>query len=247
MSAAAKYQEVAGALREGIRAGEWETGDQLPTEQSLIDSYGASRSTIRQAIQELRNEGLVTVQHGVGVFVAAPRVVQRLDARERLSKARRDENRSAFLAEASAQQFTPSSSVKVTFEAAGAYAELLGIEEAEEVCVRDRVMRADGQPVQLATSRLPRRITRGTDLEKVDTGAGGTHARLEDLGHPPTFHEEIDSAKLADRHEREMFGSDVGALLTIKRTTWSGDRIVEINHMTMPGSMYESRHGWDAD
>lgn len=44
-----------------------------------------------------------------------------------------------------------------------------------------------------------------------------------------------------------MFGGDVGALLTIKRTTWSGDRIVEINHMVMPGSMYESRHGWDAD
>lgn len=44
-----------------------------------------------------------------------------------------------------------------------------------------------------------------------------------------------------------MFGGDVGALLTIKRTTWSGDRIVEINHMTMPGSMYESRHAWRAD
>lgn len=247
MAAAAKYQEVAGALREGIQAREWDIGDQLPTEQALIDSYGASRSTIRQAIHELRSEGLVTVQHGVGVFVAPPRVVQRLDSRERLSKARRDENRSAFLAEAGAQQFTPSSSVRVSFEAAGEFAELLGVSAEDEVCIRDRVMRADGKPVQLATSRLPRDITLGTDLERVDTGSGGTHARLDDLGYAPTFHEELNSAKLPDAHERDMFGSDVGALLTIQRTTYSGQRIVEINHMVMPGSMYETRYRWQAD
>ncbi|MCC5698031.1 UTRA domain-containing protein, partial [Klebsiella pneumoniae] len=108
------------------------------------------------------------------------------------------------MAEAKEQGFTPSSSVRVWFEPAQAYAEIFGIEESAEVCVRDRVMRADGKPVMLATSRLPRAITRDTQLEQADTGPGGAHARLEDLGYELTYHEEIVGAKMPNSRERQL-------------------------------------------
>lgn len=84
-------------------------------------------------------------------------------ARSRLSRAARANNEGAFLADAKAQGFTPSSSVRIRFEPVDERAaELLQIEPGAEVTVRDRVMRANGLVVQLAVSRFPRGFTRGT-------------------------------------------------------------------------------------
>ncbi|MEU6265752.1 GntR family transcriptional regulator [Saccharopolyspora shandongensis] len=246
MSAAAKYQEIAATLRSQIDRGELSVGDQLPTEQALQDRFDASRTTVRQALKELRDAGLVQMRHGVGVFVAPPKVVRRLDSRERLSKARREANKAAFLAEAAAQGFAPSSSVRVWFEPAQDYAELLGVEEGSELCLRDRVMSADDQPVMLAVSRLPREITRGTALEEVETGPGGVFARLEEQGYEITGHEEIVSARMPDANERQKLGLGSGPVLTVRRRTWSGDRVVEVNDMVMSGESYELRYAWDA-
>lgn len=186
------------------------------------------------------------MRHGVGVFVAPPRVVKRLDSRERLSRARRERNEGAFLAEAAEQGFTPSSSVQVWFEPAQDYAEVFDVDEDAELCVRDRVMRADGQPVMLAVSRLPRDITRETSLEQVDTGPGGTHARLEELGFELTSHEEIVGAKTASASERSALGIPDGPVLTVQRRTYSHGRVVELNTMVMSATMYELRYSWDA-
>jgi len=60
------------------------------------------------------------------------------------------------------------------------FAATLEIEPGTEVLVRDRIMFADDEPVQLATSYLPRDITRGTVIENEDTGPGGVYARLEE-------------------------------------------------------------------
>jgi len=246
MSAAAKYQEIAATLRGQIDSGSLAIGDKLPTEQVLQEQFEASRTTVRQALKELRDAGLVQMRHGVGVFVAPPNVVRRLDSRERLSKARRDRNEAAFLAEAKKQDFTPSSSVRVWFEPAQDFAELLDVAEDAELCVRDRVMRADDQPVMLAVSRLPREITRGTALEDVETGPGGAFARLEDLGFAISQHEEVVGARMPDANERQLLGLGSGPVLTVRRRTWSGDRVVEVNDMVMAGESYELRYTWDA-
>lgn len=245
--AAAKFRDIAAQLRAQIEAGELAIGDKLPTEQALVDQYRISRTTARQAVQDLRDAGLVEVRHGVGAFVAPPRTVRRLDSRERLSKARRDRNEAAFLAEAAEQSFTPSSSIRVWFEPAGDLADTLGLDPTAEVCVRDRVMRADGQPVMLATSRLPRDITRTTALEDVDTGSGGAFARLAELGHEPTAHEEIVRARNPDDAERQALDLPAGPVLCVERRTYSHGRCVEVNTMIMAAPRYELRYAWDAD
>lgn len=133
------------------------------------------------------------------------------------------------------------------FEPAQDYAELPGVAEDSELCVRDRVMRADGEPVMLAVSRLPRDITRGTALEGTDTGPGGALARLEEAGFEITRHEEIVSARMPDANERQLLDLGSGPVLTVRRRTWSGDRVVEVNDMVMSGIGYELRYAWDAD
>lgn len=242
----ARYQEIAATLRDEIEAETYKVGDRLPSEPDLIARFEASRTTVRQALAELREAGLVNMRQGLGVFVSPPKVVQRLDSRERLSKARRQRNEGAFLGDAKQQGFTPSSSVRIWSERAGEFAELFGLDESDEVCVRDRVMRADGKPVMLATSRLPREITKGTQLEEVDTGPGGAHARLEESGFEITRHEEIVTARVPDTHQRATLGITTPVLL-VQRRTYSGDRIVEINNMVMDGTAYELRYSWDAD
>lgn len=59
------YLEVASRLREQILAGELNAGDRLPTEAELCESFGVSRSTIREALRILSSQRLLTTTRGV--------------------------------------------------------------------------------------------------------------------------------------------------------------------------------------
>lgn len=61
--------QVVAALRREIEGSVWVPGDRLPTEPALIDRFRVSRTVIREAIAELRADGLVDSRQGVGVFV----------------------------------------------------------------------------------------------------------------------------------------------------------------------------------
>ena len=61
--------EVALQLEEQIKAGTYRVGDKLPTEPSLMETFGVGRSSIREAIKMLSDRGLLSVQQGVGTFV----------------------------------------------------------------------------------------------------------------------------------------------------------------------------------
>lgn len=63
------YRQIANMLRRAITSSQLLPGDQLPSETKLIAHFGVARMTVRQAIQELRSEGLVVSEHGRGVFV----------------------------------------------------------------------------------------------------------------------------------------------------------------------------------
>jgi GntR family transcriptional regulator, transcriptional repressor for pyruvate dehydrogenase complex len=47
-------------------------GDRLPGERELCELLGVSRASVREALRALETRGVVRVQHGKGVFVAAP-------------------------------------------------------------------------------------------------------------------------------------------------------------------------------
>lgn len=53
------YKVVSGAIEQRIVSGELAPGTQLPTEQELAEQFGVNRSTVREAIRQLEQEGLV--------------------------------------------------------------------------------------------------------------------------------------------------------------------------------------------
>ena len=67
------YIQLAQTLGERIANGEYAIGALLPTEAELGATFGVSRYTVRQAIQHLRQQGLVSARKGVGTRVEARR------------------------------------------------------------------------------------------------------------------------------------------------------------------------------
>ena len=56
-------------LHDEIGRGALAAGDALPTEQSLCDQFGVSRITVRRALADLADAGLIERRHGIGSFV----------------------------------------------------------------------------------------------------------------------------------------------------------------------------------
>ena len=72
------YVQVEDTLTARITSGELPAGCQLPSEESLVDEFNVSRTTIRTTIQNLIRLGLVEIRRGKGTFVAQPKITQEL-------------------------------------------------------------------------------------------------------------------------------------------------------------------------
>jgi GntR family transcriptional regulator len=75
-----KYRVIADDLGSKIRGGELVPGSALPPQKELSARYGVTLATLRQALQQLEDEGLLSQQPGRGTFVAEPRAAYRLDS-----------------------------------------------------------------------------------------------------------------------------------------------------------------------
>jgi GntR family transcriptional regulator len=56
----APYRQLAGILRERIESGRYKPGERIPTESELIEEFELARSTVRRAVNELREQRLCT-------------------------------------------------------------------------------------------------------------------------------------------------------------------------------------------
>jgi GntR family transcriptional regulator len=66
------YVQIADLIRQRIGRGQWPAGTRLPTLEALVEELGVARVTVRQAMDIVSAEGLVTRRQGRGTFVAAP-------------------------------------------------------------------------------------------------------------------------------------------------------------------------------
>lgn len=67
------YHQLKQILLQKIESREWGPGDLIPSEQELQETYGLSRTTVRQTLAELVNEQRLHRQRGRGTFVMLPK------------------------------------------------------------------------------------------------------------------------------------------------------------------------------
>ena len=68
------YQQLMTRLKNDIVAGVYPAGGRIPSEQVLCDTYGVSRVTVRKAMLDLVQEGLLVRRQGKGTFVAEEKI-----------------------------------------------------------------------------------------------------------------------------------------------------------------------------
>ena len=68
-SAIPLYQQIENDIKEKIASGEYQAGQMLPSENKYCEMYKVSRVTVRNAITDLVDEGILIRKHGKGTFV----------------------------------------------------------------------------------------------------------------------------------------------------------------------------------
>src|SRR5919112_3355580 len=162
-----RYRAIEGYLRSLVEGAG--PGDPLPSEAELCERFSVSRMTVRQALQELTNDGLVERRRGQGTFVAHRPVHRRpgvfLSFTEEMNR-RGGEAASRLLSAGLDDPRQP--------EALD-----LGLAPDSQVVRVVRVRLADGVPVALEDAALVPEL--GAVLEE-DLGGGSLHGALERRG-----------------------------------------------------------------
>lgn len=149
-----RYHEIAGELRERLEAGEFPAGSVLPSEAELASTYGASRVTVRKALDELRDAGLIDARQGYGWFAAGDPLRQRL---ARLGTIEAQLAASGIRPERRIESFR-------RMEARGRVREVLGAGRVLEVV---RLTLADGAPFARVTVWCPVPLAEGLSRDEL--------------------------------------------------------------------------------
>ena len=64
-----QYQEIGEDLRAQIIQGHYPVGSRLPPERNIAETYGVSRTIVREALLMLELQGTVDIRQGSGVYV----------------------------------------------------------------------------------------------------------------------------------------------------------------------------------
>lgn len=149
-----RYQEIADVLRERVAVEP--AGAVLPSEAELSAEFGASRVTVRRALETVRDEGLVAARQGFGWYVATGPVRQHLGRLGTIESQLRD---SGKVAERRVDEFgfvTPPAHVSALLGGAG-----------EVLRVKRRNL-ADGEPFAIVTVWCPAALGRRWSRDDVE-------------------------------------------------------------------------------
>ena len=139
------YYQIKQQLKKAIETHNLESNAAFPSERELIELYGVSRPTVRQATEELLNEGYLYRKRGLGTFVAGPKLKQELPSALGFSERMQREGRlpSSRVVNIGLVE-TPGETVLAQ----------LGLPVGSAVFQIKRVRLADNEPIMLETSHL---------------------------------------------------------------------------------------------
>lgn len=228
-----EYLRIAADLRRRISSGEWEPGGQIPTIPELCEAYGVSPTTIRNALDLLRNEGLVESRARAGTRVRPRPPVHRMAAdRYRNTGAPR------------ATPFTRDQGIGWSeyrldkrFEKVQADAELAALFESEvgeRLLARHFVFYDNDQPTQMSTSYVRWSDVAGTPVADPinEPWPGGTRAQMGSLGIRVVRVTESFTAAMPTEVEAAVLriGAGIPVLRYTRRHIADTGRVVEVAH-----------------
>jgi GntR family transcriptional regulator len=236
----APYLAVADALRARILAGEWKTGEQLPSRARLAEEYGVGRNVTQRAVDRLIAEGLLEGRAGSGTYVRRPR------ERLRMIRARHRDRSGGGPGDLKerGRASTWDAHTRTRVPAPEEIAERLAIAPGG-LCVNTHYeFLADGHPVQLSNSWEPMALTAGTPIVLPETGplAGkGVLQRMRSIGVEIETVVEIPRPARATHAQANLLGIGIGDLvLQIERTIYDTDgRPVETAEIIIPDARRE--------
>lgn len=143
------YRQLEKKIRDDINSGVYPVHSKIPSEMELCERYAVSRVTVRKALAELIEEGLLIPQQGRGTFVGIPALVRNLKSINSFHDTCR-----MIGAKAGAKLLKAH-----TVAASGDDMEKLGVAENEKVVEIIRVRTADELPVMLEINHFPEKFS----------------------------------------------------------------------------------------
>lgn len=226
-----RWAQVEADLRRRLGTGGF--AGRFPTEGELVDQYEVSRGTVRQALQRLRQDGLLESRQGAGTFVVDPSHLDDTYGIPSLALTLR------------AMGVDESNIVRaVDVRPAGPAAEPLDVGSEDPVVFVERVRLGDGEPLAIDRSWLPADLAR--PLLEADLRTGSLYgALLERCGVRVTGgHEHVRPARPDPADRRALHLPPSEAVFAVERVALAGDRPVELRHSVMRGDRYELLARW---
>jgi DNA-binding GntR family transcriptional regulator len=209
------YFQLSQAMERAISDGSLPAGSKLENELLLAQHYGLSRPTVRRAVQELVDKGMLVRKRGVGTQVIQPHV-------------RRSVELTSLYDDLARGGEAPSTEV-LSLERMPAPADValeLDIAAGEEVVALRRLRRTRGEPLAILTNYLPG----GFEPTVAELTERGLYQYLRSQGvHLRVAHQRI-GARLARADEARLLDEPPrSALLTMQRTAFD-DKGVPVEH-----------------
>ncbi len=222
------YSLIADRAETRIRSGAWAPGTRLPPERELCRELEVSRATLRQALDELEERGLITRHQGRGTFVTRPRLPTSLSGFFSI--------REALIARGA----TVVTRVLCTevMEASRHLATDLALLPGDPVLHLERLRLVDGEPIVLESAWLPLALFPG--LESADLATRSLYDVLrEDFGRSVAVAQETIEPVILTPHEsvllevprhtpailtRRVTADRTGALVELSQALLRGDR-----------------------
>jgi len=220
------YFQVSRRIEKAINDGALPAGSRLENEIALGDRLGLSRPTIRRAIQELVDKGLLVRRRGIGTQVVHGQVTRGVDLTSLFDDLVRSGKKPV------------TQLLEMNVKAADArVAKELGVEEGSALLYLHRVRLADAIPVAVMENWLPAEFD---DLSADDVIEHGLYQVLRSRGVTMRVAKQRIGARKASTEESGFLEIDKGsAVLTMDRTAFdSSGRAVEYGHHCYRPDLY---------
>ncbi|MFZ4454094.1 GntR family transcriptional regulator [Salibacterium aidingense] len=203
------YRQIKQLIIHNIQTKHWKPGDFIPSESKLLDEFNVSRTTLRQAINSLVQEGVLESRQGKGTQV-------KIHPPGKLGE------HSTIMFQEEGDQFY-SRILRMEFSFTFFQAQKhLNVPENEKVFLFERVRMADGDPIAILQFYTPQHI--GELLIKSDLHEHEPYAVIEENNGILKQATDWVSAVNATPHEADLLGIRGGeSLVSISRLSYGID------------------------